>query len=92
MPEYAPATKTLTNVPLAKYASGTPVAPVAGVLSSDNFTAYIGTTGDNTVHLLTRGTTGFADTTTPLTPNLPGLTGGIATPNLLVQKPRNGSS
>ena len=91
VPQYTPASKSLVNIALAKTV-GTPVAPVAGVFSSDNLTAYIGTSGDNAVHLLTRGTTGFTDVTTPLTPKLPGISSTIATPNLLVQKPRKGTN
>ena len=92
VPEYTLSSKTLANIPLLPNPSGTPTAPVAGVFSSDDLTAYIGTSGDNVVHLLTRGLTGFTDTATPLTPALPGLSGGIATPNLLVQRPRKGTS
>ncbi len=88
VPQYAPATGALTLVPLQKTTSGTPVAPVSGVVSSDNLTVYVGTSGDNVVHRLTRGTTGFTDTIAPVIPALIGINGGIATPDLLVQKPR----
>jgi hypothetical protein len=89
VPQYVPATGALTNIALQTTAAGTPIAPVAGVVSSDNQTVYIGTSGDNLVHRLTRGTGGFADTLAPLTPALPALSGtGTATPNFLVQKPR----
>ncbi len=91
VPQYTPATKTLVNVALAKTV-GTPIAPVAGVISSDNQTAYIGTSGDNAVHLLTRTPAGFTDATTPLLPALPAVTTGTATPNLLVQRPRKGTN
>ena len=96
LPAYAPSTAgtatpgVLTNVPL----SGGATAPVAGVWSTDNFTFYAGTSGDNQVHLITRAAPGSAlkDTKT-IAPNLPlepntGGTGTIAVPNLLVQKPR----
>jgi hypothetical protein len=92
VPQYTVATKSLVNLPLQKNASGTPVAPVAGVISSDNQTLYVGSSGDNVVHVLTRGPSGFADTAAPLMPALPGLTSGIATPNLLVQKPRKSTN
>jgi hypothetical protein len=93
IPQYVPATGVLSNVALVKSSNGvTPTAPVAGVISSDNNTAYIGTSGDNLVHLLARGATGFTDVNTPLTPALPAVAGGIATPNLLVQKPRKGTN
>ncbi len=38
------------------------------------------------VHILTRGTSGFADTTKPIAPNLPEINGKIVAPNLLVEK------
>ena len=70
-------------------------APVAGVFSTDNFTFYVGTSGDNQVHeiALTYPTTGVPTATETtgvvLTPNLPVASGtGIATPNLLVQRPK----
>ena len=94
VPEYSLTTSTLSNVALQTLAGNpTPVAPEAGVVSSDNTTFYVGTSGDNLVHILTRGTGGFADTTTPLTPALPSITGsGTATPNLLAQKPIKANS
>jgi trimeric autotransporter adhesin len=113
VPTYSPSSNgagTLGSIALATSASGTPIAPVAGVLSADNQTFYAGTTGDNVVHLLVKGTNGYVDniTTTPtsepspfapIVPQLPCTTGfpcpngnGIATPNLLVQKPRKATS
>ena len=92
VPQYTPATGLLTTIALQKTGSGTPIAPVAGVVSSDNQTIYIGTSGDNVVHRLTRGTAGFADTITPVVPALIGINGGIATPDLLVQKPRKSTN
>lgn len=103
LPVYKPSTGTLQNIPLAASAFGTPIAPIVGVASSDNQTFYVGTSGDNVIHLLTKGgTTMFQDVTTPIAPNLPcapALSGApstscgtIATPNLLVQKPRKAIS
>ena len=94
VPEYSLATSALSNVALQTLAGNpSPVAPEAGVISSDNTTFYVGTSGDNFVHILTRGTAGFSDTTAPLTPNLPNVTGsGTATPNLLAQKPIKATS
>jgi hypothetical protein len=94
VPQYSLATSTLSNIALQTLAgSPSPVAPEAGVVSSDNTTFFVGTSGDNLVHLLTRGANGFSDTTAPLIPNLPSITGsGYATPNLLVQKPRRSTS
>jgi hypothetical protein len=94
LPFYIPAAGgngTLSFVTL----SGAAAAPVSGVFSSDNLTFYTGTTGDNLVHLVTvtyptSGTPTAAENTSlgPLTPALPGINGGIATPNLLVQRPK----
>jgi trimeric autotransporter adhesin len=78
---------TLSNIALASSASGTPTAPVAGVISSDDTTFYIGTSGDNVVHLINRRTL----TDNPaniLAPTLPNAAGQPSVPNLLVQHPR----
>jgi hypothetical protein len=91
LPLYSPAASgpgTLSSVTLSTFGSAAPVAPVAGVFSSDNTTFYTGTTGDNLVHILTKGTSGFVDTTTPIAPKLPAADGTIVAPNLLVQRPR----
>jgi hypothetical protein len=83
---------TLGSIALST-ASGTPVAPVAGVVSADNLTFYAGTSGDNAVHLITRQTDGsYKDVTTPILPQLPDVNGNIVAPNLLVQKPRKATS
>ena len=92
VPQYAPGTGTLSTIALQTTTAGTPIAPVAGVVSSDNQTVFVGTTGDNVVHRLTRGTAGFADTVAPVVPALIGINGGVATPNLLVQKPRKATN
>jgi hypothetical protein len=91
VPVYSPVSKTLTYAPL----SGTATAPVAGVVSADNTTLFVGTSGDNLIHILTRGSTGFTDSSAttgiaiPVNPQLPAINGsGFATPNLLAQKPR----
>ncbi len=67
--------------------SGSAVAPVSGVFSSDNGTFFVGTTGDNLIHLLTRTSNSFTDSTT-IAPKLPDASGNIVTPDLLVQRPR----
>jgi hypothetical protein len=74
--------------------SGTAIAPVAGVFSSDNTTFYVGTSGDNQVHQLTapKGSTTFQDLTAPIAPKLPDGSGNIVTPNLLVQHPKKAIS
>jgi hypothetical protein len=95
LPSYTPSATgaggTLGTISLST-AVGTPTAPVAGVFSSDNFTFYVGTSGDNAVHLITKGTNGYQDTTAPITPKLPDVNGNTVTPNLLVQKPRLATS
>ena len=93
VPQYAVGTGTLTNIPLQKTSNGTPLDAVSGAISADNNTLFIGSEGDNLVHRLARGTTGFADTLTPIVPALPNINGsGYAAPNLLVQKPRKSTS
>jgi hypothetical protein len=83
---------TLGSIALSK-ALGTPVAPVAGVVSADNQTFYAGTTGDNAVHLITKQADGsYQDVTTPIAPKLPDVNGNIVAPNLLVQKPRKSTN
>ena len=88
IPTYAPATSgqgTSANIKL----SGTAVAPVSGVFSSDNQTFYTGTSGDNLIHLITRAT--LKDSST-VAPKLPDPNGNIVTPDLLVQRPRKTTS
>ncbi len=107
LPVYAPSASgpgKLGSIPLATSTFGTPLAPVQGVVSADNQTFYVGTSGDNVVHLITKGANGYQDTTTPIAPNLPCVPGTasapnptcvdgtIVTPNLLVQKPRKAIS
>ncbi len=92
LPAYAPATGAITNVTL----TGTATAPVAGVISSDNATIYVGTSGDNAVHLINRSTLTDDATKTILPKLLQNINGvdqnTIATPNLLVQHPRKSTS
>ena len=93
MPTYSPATSgagTLSNIQL----SGTATAPVAGVFTTDNTTFYVGTSGDNLVHVVTKGATGFSDNGKPIVPNLPNINAGpgFATPNLIAQKPKRTTS
>jgi hypothetical protein len=91
LPFYNPAASgpgTLGSVTLATSGATAPVAPVIGVFSSDNTTFYTGTTGDNLVHILTKGANGFQDVTKPIPPNLTNPSGTVVVPNLLVQRPR----
>ncbi len=86
LPLYQPATSgqgTFSSIKL----SGSAVAPVAGVFSSDNSTFFVGTSGDNLIHLITRTPTTYTDSNT-IAPKLPDPSGNIVTPNLIVQKPR----
>jgi hypothetical protein len=95
VPTYTPQTTsagTLGSIALST-ALGTPVAPVAGVVSADNLTFYAGTSGDNAVHLITKQADGsYKDVTTPIAPKLPDVNGNIVAPNLLVQKPRKSTN
>jgi trimeric autotransporter adhesin len=95
VPTYIPQASgagTLGNITLST-ALGTPIAPVAGVVSADNQTFFAGTSGDNAVHLITKQADGtYKDTTTPIAPKLPDVNGNIVAPNLLVQKPRKATS
>ncbi len=87
LPLYQPATGLITNVPL----SGGATAPVAGVFSSDDTTFYVGTSGDNQVHVI--GVNGAATTDTGvITPNLQDPNGAVATPNLIAQRVRRTTS
>ncbi len=86
LPLYQPAASgpgTLTSVKL----SGSALAPVNGVFSSDNATFFVGTSGDNLVHLITRTASGFTDSST-IAPKLPDAAGNTVTPDLIVQRPR----
>jgi len=93
LPAYLPASGTVTPVTL----SGA-TAPVAGTISSDNLTVYVGTTGDNSVHLVDRKT--LKDGPNTITPKLPLYNpttqqddpSQTSTPNLLVQHPRKATS
>ncbi len=86
LPLYQPATSgqgTLSSVKL----SGSATAPVNGVFSSDNSTFFVGTSGDNLIHLVTRNGGGYTDSST-IAPKLPDASGAIVTPNLIAQRPR----
>ena len=90
LPTYTPAANgagTLGSVKL----SGTAIAPVSGVVSSDNTTFYVGTTGDNLVHLINSKTL-VDDPTKAIAPKLPDANGNFVTPDLLAQKPRKATS
>ena len=89
LPSYAPGAGG-TGTPGSVKLSGTAVAPVSGVFSSDNGTFFTGTSGDNLIHLITRGATGFTDTST-LNPKVTTDAGAPATIDLIAQHPRRTS-
>jgi len=74
---------TLTNIPLVGA-----TAPVGGAISADNKTVYVGTSGDNLVHIVSTATLTDTKTIAPALPSFSGTNGPIAVPNLLVEKPR----
>jgi len=82
LPAYAPGG---SGQPTYINLSGAATAPIAGVGSADNTFFYVGTSGDNLVHIINRST--LTDSST-LAPNLTSPTGAIVPVNLLVQKPR----
>jgi hypothetical protein len=90
LPVYAPSATgpgTTTYVKL----SGSAIAPITGVISADNSMFYAGTSGDNLVHLINRGTLTDASTLAPGLTAAPGLSvpaGSLVPVDLLVQKPR----
>lgn len=75
---------TYNTIPL----SGSAVAPEGGAISADNSTIYVGTSGDGLVHIINTGTLTDTKTIAPALPSFSGGAGVIATPNLLVEKPR----
>jgi hypothetical protein len=86
LPAYTPAASGVGTVSSVTLANGA-TAPVTGVFSSDNKLFFVGTAGDNLVHLITRST--LTDTS-QLAPKLPSNTSPASTavPNLIVQYPR----
>ena len=96
LPNSASATGSLSYFSLST-TGGTPVAPIAGVFSTDNLTFYVGTTGDNRVHLInvaypSSGAPQLNDSQ-QIAPQLPAASGtGTAQPDLIVQRPRRVTS
>jgi trimeric autotransporter adhesin len=90
LPAYAPAASGPGTMNYIKL-SGTATAPLAGVVSADNTTIYVGTQTDDLVHLINRSTLTDASTLAPNLTAAPGLTvpaGSVVPVNLMVQKPR----
>jgi hypothetical protein len=84
LPAYTPAASGAGQTTYIKL-SGTATAPISGVESSDNATFYVGTSGDNLVHLITRST--LTDSST-VAPKLTDGNGNLVPVNMLAQKPR----
>jgi trimeric autotransporter adhesin len=84
LPAYAPPASGTGQITYIKL-SGTATAPIIGVNSADNTSFYVGTSGDNLLHIINRAT--LTDSST-LAPNLTSPGGAIVPVNLLVQKPR----
>jgi hypothetical protein len=90
LPAYVPAASGPGKTTYIKL-SGTATAPIAGVISADNTTLYVGTSGDNLVHLINRSTLTDSSTLAPnlvAAPNQSVSAGTVVPVNLLVQKPR----
>ena len=68
--------------------SGAAIAPTSGAISADNSTLYVGTSGDDLVHIISTSTLTDTKTIAPALPSFSGAAGTIAVPNLLVEKPR----
>jgi hypothetical protein len=84
LPAYAPVPTGLGTTKYIKL-SGSATAPIIGVISTDNSTVYVGTSGDNLVHLINRGTLTDAST---IAPQLTNPSGTVVPVNLIAQKPR----
>jgi trimeric autotransporter adhesin len=84
LPAYAPAANGTGLTTYIKL-TGTATAPIAGVGSTDNTVFYVGTSGDNLVHIINRST--LTDSST-LAPGLVNANGVVVPVNLMVQKPR----
>ncbi|HEY5382690.1 MAG TPA: hypothetical protein VIJ65_10565 [Acidobacteriaceae bacterium] len=84
LPLYLPGTGTVNYVQLSDGAT----APVAGVFSTDNLTFYVGTSGDDQVHLISVTGTTAKESGTVIAPKLTDANGAPVAPNLIVQRPK----
>lgn len=84
LPAYSPAASGAGQTTYIKL-SGAATAPISGIESSDNATFYVGTSGDNLVHLITRSS--LSDSST-IAPKLTDANGNLVPVNMLAQKPR----
>jgi trimeric autotransporter adhesin len=87
LPAYTPSNGAVTNVTL----QGSATSPIAATISSDNSTLYVGTTGDNKVHLINVKSL-TDDPTKTIAPNLPDVNNNTVTPDLIVQHPKKATS
>lgn len=93
LPYYLPANSGLGSLKYLALGNGATAAsaPVAGVWSTDNKTFYVGSSGDNQVHLI--GVSGAAvSETSVITPKLPDASGNTTVPNLIAQRPKRATS
>lgn len=87
LPVYSPSTGAVTNITLQNGAT----SPIAAAISSDNSTVYVGTTGDNKVHLINIKTLAD-DPKQTITPNLTDPNNNVVTPDLIAQHPKKATS
>jgi len=83
LPVYTPSSIGAGKLASINLTSGT--APISGVFSADSSTFYVGTSGDNLVHIINPKT--LTDSST-LAPKLVSPSGTVVPVDLLVQKPR----
>jgi hypothetical protein len=84
LPAYTPSANGPGQMTYIKL-SGSATAPISGIESSDNQTFYVGTAGDNLVHIINR--TSLTDSST-IAPNLADPNGNPVPASMLAQKPR----
>jgi hypothetical protein len=87
LPAYSPSTGAVTSITLQNGAT----SPITATISSDNSTVYVGTTGDNKVHLINVPTL-TDDPTKTINPNLTDPSNNVVTPDLIAQHPKKATS
>jgi hypothetical protein len=97
LPFYAPSSTGPGKLQFVPLSGGSAIAPIAGVFSTDDFSFYVGTSGDDLVHIISltypTGTTPTATDSGTLSPGLPLYNGtGNAPVNLIVQRPKKSTS
>jgi hypothetical protein len=83
LPAYTPSSIGAGTLASINLSSGT--APITGVFSADSSVFYVGTSGDNLIHIINPKT--LTDSST-LAPKLTSPSGAVVPVDLLVQKPR----